>query len=116
VVVAVVHNGGLVVEELAAGATLGALCTTRGLSMSCIHALVNKQLEGSASLALRTGDIVDLYEQEASAVQVLPAGVPPAQQPAAPLSQRVAARVPVVLSPDGLPPKVRGRCPTMYAS
>lgn len=101
--VAVVHNGGLTIEELPAGTTLAGLAAGRSLRLADTQVLVNKQVEASPQAALRTGDVVDLYCEPAAAPATAAARLSPrsAPLPGGVLAARQAARVSVAAAADG---------------
>ncbi|KAI3434968.1 hypothetical protein D9Q98_003020 [Chlorella vulgaris] len=117
VVVAVVHEGGLTVEELPAGTTLLGLVQQRRLGLRTTQVLVNKQVESNPSAVLHTGDIVDLYSSAAepavSPLLLSPRGAASPAPPATVLASRQAGRLPTMVQPgpagSGKPPMGAGR-------
>jgi hypothetical protein len=103
VVVAVVHEGGLTVEELPAGTTLLGLVQQRSLGLRTTQVLVNKQVESNPSAVLHTGDIVDLYSSAAepavSPLLLFPRGAASPAPPAGVLASRQAGRLPTMVQP-----------------
>ncbi|PRW34085.1 putative GTP diphosphokinase chloroplastic [Chlorella sorokiniana] len=95
VVVAVVHNGGLHIEEMPEGTTVAGLLSQRGLTPREAQVLVNSQVEGSTAAVLRTGDIVELWCEPV--VPVVVPGVVPAVAAAAPVAATLPPRSPARL-------------------